>query len=75
MVMEIRIDHDYSAGTQNPDFTYTMVGNYTVNLTVTNASGTNTRVKTELYRCNKQAGFQFHRNSDIRYQATACELY
>ncbi len=33
---------DYSAGTQNPDFTYTVVGNYTVNLTVTNASGTNT---------------------------------
>jgi PKD repeat protein len=33
---------DYSAGTQNPDFTYTVVGNYTVNLTVTNSSGTNT---------------------------------
>ena len=48
---------EYTATTQNPDFTYYTPGNYTVNLTVTNASGTSSIEKSVLVTTKPVANF------------------
>ncbi|MGE4288552.1 MAG: two-component regulator propeller domain-containing protein [Salinivirgaceae bacterium] len=49
-------DGTEDATTQNPSFTYTSVGTYSVKLTVTNADGSDVELKTDYIVVNESAG-------------------
>ncbi|MEI7433833.1 MAG: PKD domain-containing protein [Methanomicrobiales archaeon] len=70
----------YSAGAQNPDFTYNQIGNYTVNLTVTNASGITTLSKPNYIVVTNQPVANFTANQTngpvpLNVQFTDSSLY
>jgi PKD repeat protein len=51
-------DGDVDSTTQNPTYTYTTAGTYTVNLTVTNALGSDSEVKTNYITVTEPSGSQ-----------------